>query len=134
MTTHPEPACRPIVRAGDDLWYDVERVGKGVYETKGARAARVREAKAVCATCPLRAACLAAATDDDEGIWGGLTRHERRTGILRTRPKPRDPATCGTTAGYRRHRRAGEPTCDACREAQRLVSRRSRAKRAKGAA
>lgn len=70
----PEPACRPIVRAGSDLWHDVEHVGKGIYETKGARNARIREAKEVCATCPVKAACLAAATDGDHGIWGGLTR------------------------------------------------------------
>ena len=36
-------------------------------------------AKAVCAACPVRAACLAHALDYDEpwGIWGGLTARER---------------------------------------------------------
>lgn len=130
MTTHPEPACRPHVKAGRDLWH--QPAGSGI--SRRAENARIYEAKTICGACPLRAACLAAATDDDDGIWGGLTRYERRTGIVRPRPKPRDPATCGTTAGYRRHRRAGEATCDDCREAQRLASRRSRAKRAKGAA
>lgn len=36
-------------------------------------------AKAVCAACPVRAACLAHALACDEpwGIWGGLTSRER---------------------------------------------------------
>jgi WhiB family transcriptional regulator, redox-sensing transcriptional regulator len=36
------------------------------------------EAKKVCATCPVRAACreYALATFQKEGIWGGLTEHE----------------------------------------------------------
>jgi WhiB family redox-sensing transcriptional regulator len=32
--------------------------------------------KAICATCPVRAECLAAA--DDDGIWGGTTAVERK--------------------------------------------------------
>ena len=32
--------------------------------------------KAICATCPVRAECLAAA--DDDGIWGGTTAAERK--------------------------------------------------------
>jgi WhiB family transcriptional regulator, redox-sensing transcriptional regulator len=37
-------------------------------------------AKAACATCPVRRACLdyAIAHDIDEGVWGGLSRPERR--------------------------------------------------------
>lgn len=33
-------------------------------------------------------------------------------------------AKCGTTSGYDRHRRLGETTCEACREAQRLDRQR----------
>ena len=37
-------------------------------------------AKAVCATCPVRDACLefALVTRQDDGVWGGLTETERR--------------------------------------------------------
>ena len=38
------------------------------------------EAKAVCASCPVRQACLdyAIQTRQDDGVWGGLTESERR--------------------------------------------------------
>jgi len=41
-------------------------------------------ARAVCAACPVRAACLAHALAHDEpwGIWGGLTTRERIAGRL----------------------------------------------------
>ena len=31
---------------------------------------------------------------------------------------PRFVAVCGTRAGYNKHRREGEPTCDECKQAQ----------------
>ncbi len=39
-----------------------------------------REAKKICAACPVRAECLAYALEHDErfGIWGGLSERERR--------------------------------------------------------
>jgi WhiB family redox-sensing transcriptional regulator len=39
----------------------------------------VREAKRICGMCPIRAACLAYALDNDErfGVWGGLSEKER---------------------------------------------------------
>ena len=45
-------------------------------ETEEAAAA----AKAVCASCPVREACLefALITRQDDGVWGGLTETERR--------------------------------------------------------
>jgi WhiB family redox-sensing transcriptional regulator len=48
--------------------------------------ARIAKAKAVCARCPVRDACLAYALDTDQwfGIWGGLTEDERRV-LLRQR-------------------------------------------------
>lgn len=47
-------------------------------------------ARAVCATCPVREACLewAIATRQEEGVWGGLTDGERR----RLRRRRRDAA------------------------------------------
>jgi WhiB family redox-sensing transcriptional regulator len=49
--------------------------------------ARVAKAKAVCAGCPARSACLAYALDTDQwfGIWGGLTEDERRALLRRQR-------------------------------------------------
>ena len=40
----------------------------------------VKEAKAVCARCPVRAECLEYALENHEsmGIWGGLSGRERR--------------------------------------------------------
>lgn len=40
----------------------------------------VEAAKAVCATCPVREACLefALVTRQDDGVWGGLDENERR--------------------------------------------------------
>jgi WhiB family transcriptional regulator, redox-sensing transcriptional regulator len=42
-------------------------------------------ARAICADCPVRAACLAHALTHDEpwGMWGGLTARERVAGQLR---------------------------------------------------
>lgn len=42
---------------------------------------QIEAAKSICATCPVRAACLRFALDTDqrEGIWGGRTARERRT-------------------------------------------------------
>lgn len=104
MTTHPEPACRPHVNAGNDLWHKPSGTGQA---NGTSEAARIREAKEICRTCPLIAACLTAATDDDLGIWAGLTREERAS----TR-------VCGdgigTVKGYRRHRRARDTPCRAC--------------------
>jgi len=46
------------------------------------------EAKAICADCPVREACLehALMTRERDGVWGGLTERERRR-ILRQRRK-----------------------------------------------
>lgn len=54
------------------------------------------EAKALCAGCPVRDACLdyAMAHREDEGIWGGLTGSERR----RMRRRRRDAARRATAA------------------------------------
>jgi len=44
------------------------------------------EAKAICATCPVRQACLefALAHRERDGVWGGATERERRR-IIRQR-------------------------------------------------
>ncbi|WP_051848752.1 MULTISPECIES: WhiB family transcriptional regulator [unclassified Streptomyces] len=68
-----------------------------------------REARLLCAACPVRAACAdwAINTSQPRGIWGGLTPAERRAA---RRPE------CGTEAGWRSHRSRGEG-CTTCREA-----------------
>ncbi len=45
------------------------------------------EAKAICATCPVRETCLehAIAVREKHGVWGGLTDRERRRLIRRRR-------------------------------------------------
>ena len=50
------------------------------------RGESVKEAKAVCARCPVRAECLDYAMENHEvvGIWGGLSARERRQ-LSRTR-------------------------------------------------
>lgn len=46
----------------------------------------VREAKRICAACPIRSACLEYALNNDErfGVWGGLSEKERY-GLRRAR-------------------------------------------------
>ncbi len=48
--------------------------------TTGVAVAQIEHAKAVCAQCPVTSACLdyALATNQDSGIWGGLSEEERR--------------------------------------------------------
>jgi WhiB family transcriptional regulator, redox-sensing transcriptional regulator len=45
------------------------------------------EAKAVCAVCPVREACLefALANREHDGVWGGATERERRRMIRQRR-------------------------------------------------
>ena len=61
-------ACR---RHDPELFFPVSEVGTG--------ARQVRAAKAVCAGCPVRDACLdhALRTLPSDGIWGGTTPDER---------------------------------------------------------
>lgn len=67
-TWMPRGACRA---PGVPTWLFFP--GRGDNET-------VQRAKAVCATCPVAADCLAYAerTGQREGVWGGLTAHQRR--------------------------------------------------------
>ena len=56
-----------------------------------------REARAVCARCPVRNECLAFALEHDErfGMWGGLTPRERRR---LTKGRPAGPSQRDLTA------------------------------------
>jgi WhiB family redox-sensing transcriptional regulator len=60
--------CR---RSDPELFFPVSDVGPCTRQ--------VNEAKAVCARCPARSACLAFALERDlDGVWGGATGEERR--------------------------------------------------------
>ena len=62
-------ACR---HADTELFFPIGKAGAALAET--------RQAKLVCAGCPVRRACLAfaLATGQDYGIWGGYDEDERR--------------------------------------------------------
>lgn len=95
------------------------------------------EAKAVCAQCASKERCRDwGIRHERHGIWGGLSEEERRIirrklGIKVQVPSVTLVASCGTAAGYRRHRREGTPVCQACRQAN---SRGSAGRRERGAA
>lgn len=76
-------------------------------------------ARAICATCPVRDACLADALDANflvVGLWGGVSVNLDTSGKLRAGldlPKFR-VAGHGTHAAIRRHRAEGTPLCAEC--------------------
>lgn len=61
---HADALCRQV---GGDEWFP----------EKGSSS---REAKKVCASCPVTSECLQYALDHDQrfGIWGGVSERERR--------------------------------------------------------
>jgi WhiB family transcriptional regulator, redox-sensing transcriptional regulator len=65
-----------------DLFFPVGTTGPAVEQ--------IAAAKAVCASCPSRQPCLefALETNQDSGVWGGLSEDERRT-IRRSRARAR---------------------------------------------
>ena len=94
----------------------------------------IADARDVCDTCPVLAACRTYALGNPAeaafGVWGGMTEGERAA-LLRLRV-PRDPdhprqprktgrprAECGTAAAYDRHIKHHERACDPCRAAKR---------------
>jgi WhiB family redox-sensing transcriptional regulator len=66
------------LQADPELFFPVGTTGPAVRQ--------VRQAKQVCAACPVRSACLEWALDErqDHGVWGGLTEDERRSLRRRT--------------------------------------------------
>ena len=52
----------------------------GEWESREAKIARERNAKSICAVCPVRIECLeyAVRIREPHGIWGGLNEIERR--------------------------------------------------------
>jgi WhiB family transcriptional regulator, redox-sensing transcriptional regulator len=62
--------------------------------TTGPAVEQAEEAKTVCLRCDVREPCLefALATNQDAGVWGGLTEDERRS-LQRARPRRRRMAS-----------------------------------------
>lgn len=96
-------------------------------------------AREVCASCPVLEDCRSWVLDHERdlglhsrfGMFAGMTPFERWDATRNTdEPRGgRQPiAPCGTLAAYKRHRRNGEPTDEACRRAMAVdsVSRRRR--------
>ncbi len=66
------------------------------FERKEEKEAREAKAKAICATCPVRAECLdyALRTREPHGIWGGLNEAERKA-MIRERERHRSARRAG---------------------------------------
>lgn len=73
-----------------------------------------------CDGCDVVEDCLQFALDHIEriGVWGATTPEQRARLLRGQRRRPVRRAACGTESGATRHRRMGEPICDACREAR----------------
>lgn len=110
--------------AQDDLWRNdalCRQIGiEMFYPDPGEGNNIARYAKRVCLACPVRAACLQHAIENNEhlGIWGGLSERERRR-FKRGEHIPSSPdlRPHGTTAAFQRHIRYGDTPCTACRKA-----------------
>ena len=79
MDWRNDAACRDV---DPDLFFPIGTTGIAVDQ--------VDAAKRVCASCAVREPCLefALASNQDAGVWGGLTEDERRT-LKRARQRRR---------------------------------------------
>lgn len=86
----------------------------------------------ICKDCPVQAACLTAALEEEHGgglsarfgMRGGLSPRQRALIQAPSTTKRGRPAECGTTAGYRRHRALGTQKCRPCLDAWAEYERR----------
>ena len=131
MTRHTYASAQPTLTGGrdsetgaclfDPFWFDQ---AAGEARAGEARDYAIRQAKAICATCPLTGIdgpCIKA-NRDAAGVIAGLTKQER--GALTRLAK------CGTTSAARRHRKRGEPMDTACRQAEAADVAKRRARKA----
>ncbi|MEE1795746.1 WhiB family transcriptional regulator [Streptomyces sp. BE308] len=74
-------ACREV---DPDLFFPIGSTGPALVQTE--------DAKAVCATCPVREQCLQWALENgqDSGVWGGMGEDERRALKRRTRRRVKE--------------------------------------------
>jgi WhiB family transcriptional regulator, redox-sensing transcriptional regulator len=86
--TSPRDPLAGLLAAGDESWrlegLCAETDPEAFFPEKGGS---TRDAKRVCAGCPVRMECLEYALGNDErfGIWGGLSERERRRVRLQRR-------------------------------------------------
>lgn len=83
MNSHnwrPRAAC---LDSDPDLFFPIGTSGQALDQTE--------QAKAYCRRCPVITQCLdwALATNQHDGVWGGLSEDERRTLRRRRRRAPR---------------------------------------------
>ena len=104
-----------------ELWFPVG------YTTAKDRA-QVEEAKAECRKCPVMAACLAwaRATNQLDGIYGGLTPAQRRD-------RGQKPIEHGTYRGYGTHLKRREIACADCLAAKVAYQKRRKYRKRKEA-
>jgi len=89
----------------------------------------VMQAKAICATCPVKNECRQEAINNHErGVWGATTDTERQPPRQRRKP-PKPRTACGTPHGHVAHYRHGESSCRQCLDAHRDKRRQLRAER-----
>ena len=108
---HHRAACRPELKPETITHADWVNLW---FPPPGAPTAHVR---AICNTCPVKDECLEANLHERDGIYGGMSARERQRirgqrGVTRT--KGGHITNHGTEAGYRAHRRRGEPACPSC--------------------
>ena len=89
------------------------------FPEKGGNSAR--QAKAICAECPVLDQCREYALAQDamslHGVWGGTTQDERRKIRAGLGLNVKQLQPCGTRAAYNRHLAAGEEPCEDCTRA-----------------
>lgn len=114
MSWHEQAACRG--RQDIDWFPSTEATNTKWYRDN------LAAARDVCASCPVRDACLAEALEQgclQYGIWAGTTARQR----LAIPHKRRVVAECGTDSGYFSHRRRNEDPCTQCRLAHNEANR-----------
>jgi WhiB family redox-sensing transcriptional regulator len=103
------------------------------------KAESVEPAKRICRMCPVVDECAKYALTSPVfllGVWGCMSENERkkfrrRQGIVSV-PEQLFTEGHGTAAGATRHRRAGEPPCRQCLQAETLASFEQKKRRANG--
>jgi hypothetical protein len=132
MTARPPK----LLTAGYEKWTDgavCANVDPELFFPAAGDNASLYRAKALCATCPVIAECLAyAVANHVEGIWGG-TSTRTRSAMRGPRAHQPQPIAHGSEAGARVHRRRGEAACESCKQAE-LRTRRDRYQRQREAA
>jgi WhiB family transcriptional regulator, redox-sensing transcriptional regulator len=83
--------------ADSELFFPISSLGPAQQQ--------IAEAKAVCAACPVRAACLSYAVETGQpaGIWGGTTEDERRHIRSAKTARPASPPSGGARPRAREH-------------------------------